>query len=276
MVIWQARRNARPEPGPGAGDVTSGRVLFDRAVALGRDDPAATAAAYQLVIDCCGDDPGQRELVAAALFNQAAAVLGSGQPADALPAIDRAVAIYRELDHGPQLQQALGLQAEARATALFNEAVALGRDPRPESAEIAAMVYAEVVRRYGHEPALANLTAKARFNRAQLLGGLRRDAEAAAAFGELAEVAGTEPGLREMAAKARYSQAVMLRRRCRTSEAQAAIGQAVSLYAELVAAEPDRYRGAMDRAEEIAAQLNGSTWADAVADDASWTGAAWG
>ena len=137
------------------------------------------------------------------------------------------------------------------------------------------MVYAEVVRRFGSEPALANLTAKARFNRAQVLGGLRRDADAAAAFGELAEVAGADPGLREMAAKARYSQAVMLQRRCRAGEAQTAIKQAVRLYAELAAADPDRYRGALDRAEEIAAQLNGSTWADAVADDASWTGAGW-
>src|ERR1700744_454059 len=53
MVIWQARRTARPEPAPGSRELApgeDGRDLFERAVALGRDDPVAAAAAYQLVI----------------------------------------------------------------------------------------------------------------------------------------------------------------------------------------------------------------------------------
>lgn len=309
MMIWQARRGVRPgrEPAPpdrvpsgavpagaappadaalaGAVPADSGRDMFGRAVALARDGAAADAiAAYQAIIDRFGGDPAGRDLVAAALFNQAVIVLRAGRPADALPAIDRAVAAYRELEPGrdrPRLQQALELQAEARATALFNEAVALGRDENPESPEIAAMVYAEVVRRYGDDPALRHLTAKARFNRAQVLGGLRRVAEAAAAFAELAEVAGEDPGLREMAAKARYSQAVMLRRRRRTGEAQTAIRQAVSLYRELAAADPAHYRNGLDRAEEIAAQLDSTARPDAVpADgvlaDAGWAGPAEG
>jgi tetratricopeptide (TPR) repeat protein len=299
MVIWRARRSVRPgeepaAPGPApSGTVTpgtvpsgtvpsgteladDGREEFDRAVALARDGAAAEAVAvYQAIIDRFGDDPARRDLVAAALFNQAILVIRSGRPADALPAIERAVAVYRELEpgrDGPRLRQALELQTEARATALFNEAVALGRDQRPESPEIAAMVYAEVVRRFGNDPALRHLTAKARFNRAQVLGGLRRDAEAAAAFAELADAAGADPQLREMAAKARYSQALMLRRRCRASEAQAAIGQAVSLYRELAAADPARYRNGLDQAEEIAAQLNGAAWADAVSADTGRAG----
>jgi tetratricopeptide (TPR) repeat protein len=299
MVIWRARRTVRPggelaaprtaPPGtlphdtaaagtvpPGTAPADDGREEFDRAVALARDAaPTEAVAAYQAIIGQFGDDPARRDLVAAALFNQAILVIRSGRPADALPAIDRAVATYRELEagrHGPRLRQALELQTEARATALFNEAVAMGRDQRPESPEIAAMVYAEVVRRFGNDPALRHLTAKARFNHAQVLGGLRRDAEAAAAFGELAEAAGEDPHLREMAAKARYSQAVMLRRRCRTSEAQAAIWQAVSLYRELAAADPARYRTGLDQAEEIAAQLDSTAWTNAGSPDAGWAG----
>jgi len=256
MVIWQARRSNRPGREPEPSD--AGRAMFDHAVALGRDGAPGVVAAYQAIIDRFGDDPGRRDLVAAALFNQAVIVIRSGRPADALPALDRAIAIYRELELGPKLQQARELQTEARATALFNEAVALGRDQRPESPEIAAMVYAEVIRRFGDDPALRNLTAKARFNLAQVLGGLRRDDEAAAAFAELAEVAGGDPGLREMAAKARYSQAVMLRRRGRADEARTAIRQAVSLYRELAAADPGHYRSGLDRAEELTAQLHGA------------------
>jgi tetratricopeptide (TPR) repeat protein len=215
------------------------------------------------------------------LLRQAVALNRLGRPTEALPAAEQAVRLCRERadadpeTYEPRWQQAQELLTRTRAAALFNEAVT--RHGEPDRLDVAELIYAEVVRRFGGDPdpVLRDLTAKARFNRGFVLSRLRRDGESARVFGELADQVHGDPAYREMTAKARYSQAISWQRLDRTADARAAAGKAVALYRELAGADPARYQRSLDRAEEILSALAPRPGLKAGLPAGAWPAGAW-
>ena len=247
-------------------------ALLNKGVVLGwLNRMGEAAAAYQDLVVRYGDDPDPalRGLAARALRARAATLAGLGRPEEALPVIEQAVGLFRELaeadpeTYEPDLDPAQQLHARIKAQAaqfLFDKAVGLGEDrDSPEKLEEAVAVYQELVDRYGGDPdpALRGLAATALLNKGVVLGWLNRPEEALAAYREVWDRYGgdPDPASRGLAARALRAQAATLAGLGRPEEALPVIEQAVGLFRELAEADPETYGPDLDSAQQLLADV---------------------
>ena len=207
---------------------TSARVLFERGVALSKQDRMEEAReVFDRLVRRFGESeiPALREGVSKALTNKGVALGALGRPKEELAAYEEVLHRCGEAD-APALLEVI-------AKALINKGVTLRTLDRPEEALAA---YEEVLRRFrgSDTPTILKHVATALVNKSATLAALCRVEEALAACDECIDCFGESdaPEISEQMAKALFNKGVALAALGRPVEALGACEEVVYRFGE--------------------------------------------